>query len=183
MTIGDRVILHSGVVIGSDGFGYLDTPEGKVKFPQLGTVVVEDDVEIGANTAIDRAALDATVIGAGSKIDNLVQIAHNVELGRSCAISAQTGIAGTAKLGDWVVTGGGVGIADHANVPDRVLFGAMAGVPSGGKLESGNAYWGAPIRPLREAKRLFVRLGRLGKLMDQVAELGRRMDALEGGES
>jgi UDP-3-O-[3-hydroxymyristoyl] glucosamine N-acyltransferase len=128
--IGNRVIVHSGVVIGSDGFGY--APDGKAyqKIPQIGIVVVEDDVEIGANTTIDRAALGVTLIRRGTKIDNLVQIAHNCIIGENCIIVSQTGISGSTKLGEHVTIGGQVGIVGHLDIGDNVMVGAKSGVPT-----------------------------------------------------
>jgi UDP-3-O-[3-hydroxymyristoyl] glucosamine N-acyltransferase len=181
-TLGARVIVHAGAVIGADGFGYFDTPEGKRKFPQVGTVEIGDDVEIGANTTIDRGAIDRTVIGAGTKIDNLVQIAHNVEIGRHCAISAQCGIAGSTKIGEWVILGGQVGVADHVTIENRAIVGAQCGIPSGKKLLSGVIYWGTPARPLTEVKERHADLGRLPKFFEQLKALAERVKALEGRE-
>src|ERR1019366_7834533 len=121
--IGDRVILHAGAAIGSDGFGYVLAEGRHVKFPQLGKIVIEDDVEIGSNTTLDRGSLGSTVIGQGTKIDNLVQIAHNVKIGRHCIIVSQTGISGSVDIGDYVVMAGQVGIGDHVRIEDRVTIG------------------------------------------------------------
>ncbi|MCU0725631.1 MAG: UDP-3-O-(3-hydroxymyristoyl)glucosamine N-acyltransferase [Planctomycetes bacterium] len=176
--LGARVIVHAGAVIGSDGFGYQDTPEGKRKFPQVGTVVVGDDVEIGANTTIDRGAIDETVIGAGTKIDNLVQIAHNVVIGKHCAISAQCGIAGSTRIGDRVILGGQVGVADHVTMEPGTIVGAKAGIPSGKKLLSGVIYWGIPARPLAEIKQRHADLGRIPRLFEQLTALAERVKAL-----
>jgi UDP-3-O-[3-hydroxymyristoyl] glucosamine N-acyltransferase len=183
VTLGDRVVVHSGAVLGADGFGYLDTPEGKVKFPQLGTVVVEDDVEIGANTTVDRGALDATVIGRGTKLDNLVQIAHNVRLGPHCALAAQVGIAGTSVLGEWVLMGGQAAVADHAEVGDRAIIGARGAVARFKRLPGNRAYLGTPVRPVEEMKRQWAEIALLGKLRKQVKEIARRVATLEGGDS
>jgi UDP-3-O-[3-hydroxymyristoyl] glucosamine N-acyltransferase len=182
VTIGERVILHAGAVIGSDGFGYVDAPEGKVKFPQLGTVVVEDDVEIGANTTIDRAALDETRIRAGAKIDNLVQIAHNVEIGRHTAISAQCGIAGTSKIGERVLLGGACGVADHVTIGDNVMLGAGSGFAPGKVVPSNGIWFGWPAKPIREAKRIQAEFSRIGQLRETVKDLARRVEALEGAD-
>lgn len=180
VTLGNRVRVHAGAVLGADGFGYVDTPEGKEKFPQLGTLVVEDDVEIGANATIDRGALDATVIRAGTKIDNLVQIAHNVEIGRLCALSAQTGIAGTSKLGDRVTCGGQVGIGDHVKIGDGAVIAGQTGVPSGKDLPGAAVYWGAAARPIGEVKRQLAAVSRIERLHRRVRELESRLAALEG---
>lgn len=150
--LGDRVILHAGVVIGSDGFGYVSDGAQARKFPQIGTVVIEDDVEIGANSTVDRAALGETRIGCGSKLDNLVQVGHNVRIGRSCLIAAQTGIGGSSIIGDGVVLGGQVGIADHTRIEDGAILGAKSGVPPHKVVPSRAVYWGIPARPLAEVK-------------------------------
>ena len=180
--IGERAIVHSGAVIGSDGFGHMMMEGNRTKFPQVGRVVIEDDVEIGANTAIDRAALDATVIRKGAKIDNLVQIAHNVEIGAQSSVSAQTGIAGSSKIGEGVILAGQVGIADHVEIGDRAILGAGAGVPSRKKLAGGQVYWGDVAAPIMEAKRQIGELRRIGKLREKVVQLEKRLAALEGGE-
>ncbi len=179
--LGERVIIHSGAVLGSDGFGYVDTPEGKVKFPQVGTLIIADDVEIGAGTTIDRAALNATVIGLGTKIDNLVQIAHNVEIGEHCAISGQTGIAGTTTVGNRVIMGGNCGIADHVTIEDDVILGARGGFAPGKRVKAG-VYWGAPALPISEAKRMMSEQRRLGKLREKVEDLARRLTEMENRE-
>jgi len=181
--LGDRVRVHAGAVLGSDGFGYVDAPDGKVKFPQLGILVIEDDVEIGANTTIDRAALDRTVIGRGTVIDNLVQIAHNVEVGRATAISAQTGVAGTAKIGDRVILGGQCGVGDHTFLEDGVVLGAQGGVGTGKRVKGPGLYWGSPARPLREVLKSQAEVLRLGRLKERVRSLERRLAALEGASS
>ncbi len=183
VVLGARVIVHSGAVLGSDGFGYVDTPEGKRKFPQVGLLVVEDDVEIGANTTIDRGALDATVIRAGTKVDNLVQIAHNVEIGRHCAVSAQTGIAGTSRIGDWVILAGQVGVGDHVTIESRAVVGAQAGIPTGKTLPGGEVYWGTPARPLSEVKERHVDVARIPRLVEHLKELEARVKALEGRDA
>jgi len=126
--LGDRVVLHAGVVIGSDGFGYAGSGAGRVKIPQVGSVVVEDDVEIGANTTVDRATLGATVIGKGTKIDNLVQIAHNVVIGENSVIAAQAGIAGSSRLGKNVTLAGQVGVVNHIQIGDGATIGPQSGV-------------------------------------------------------
>ncbi|MBN1425704.1 UDP-3-O-(3-hydroxymyristoyl)glucosamine N-acyltransferase [Candidatus Fermentibacteria bacterium] len=162
--LGDRVIVHAGTVVGSDGFGYVHDERGTyVKVPQLGTVVVEDDVELGANTAIDRAALEKTVIGAGTKIDNLVQIGHNVTIGAHTAVSGQTGIAGSSSIGSRCILAGQVGIADHVTVEDGVIIGAQAGVPTGKRIAKGQIVWGSPARPIEEWKRMIAAMSMLAK--------------------
>jgi UDP-3-O-[3-hydroxymyristoyl] glucosamine N-acyltransferase len=174
--IGDRVILHTGVVIGSDGFGYVFAEGRQVKFPQLGTIVIEDDVEIGSNSTLDRGSLGSTVIGQGTKIDNLVQIAHNVKIGRHCIIVSQTGISGSSEVGDYVVMAGQVGVGDHARIEDRVVVGGQAGVLPGKIVRSGSIVWGTPCRPMSEFKKTIARLARLDDLAAKVKELSRQME-------
>jgi UDP-3-O-[3-hydroxymyristoyl] glucosamine N-acyltransferase len=174
--IGDRVILHAGVVIGSDGFGYVFAEGRQVKFPQLGKIVIEDDVEIGSNTTVDRGSLGATVIGQGTKIDNLVQIAHNVKIGRHCIIVSQTGISGSTEVGDYVVMAGQVGIGEHVRIEDRVVIGGQAGVLPGKIVRSGSIIWGTPSRPMSEFKKTLARLARLDALAEKVKALAQQMD-------
>jgi UDP-3-O-[3-hydroxymyristoyl] glucosamine N-acyltransferase len=175
--LGNRVILHAGVVIGSDGFGYVMGDGRFEKFPQMGQVVIEDDVEIGANSTVDRGALGATVVGQGTKIDNLVQVAHNVTIGRHCVIAAQTGISGSARIGNYVVIAGQVGIADHVKVEDQAVLGAQAGIPSGKIIRRGVTVWGTPARPLDEFKRMYAHLSNLPELAQKVKELMRQKSA------
>ena len=170
-TIGDNVILHSGVVIGADGFGYVrDGANGYVKFPQIGTVIIENDVEIGANSCIDRGALGETRIGEGTKIDNLVQIAHNVQVGKRVVIAAQTGISGSTILEDDCVIGGQVGMGDHARVLTGAIIGSQAGVLPG-KIVRAGVWWGTPVQPLDEYKRQNAMVKGLGRLKEEVKEL------------
>lgn len=170
-TIGDNVILHSGVVIGADGFGYVrDGANGYVKFPQIGTVIIENDVEIGANTCIDRGALGETRIGEGTKIDNLVQIAHNVQVGKRVVIAAQTGISGSTILEDDCVIGGQVGMGDHARVLTGAIIGSQAGVLPG-KIVRAGVWWGTPVQPLDEYKRQNAMVKGLGRLKEEVKKL------------
>jgi UDP-3-O-[3-hydroxymyristoyl] glucosamine N-acyltransferase len=182
VAIGERAIVHAGVVLGADGFGYVDVPEGKRKFPQLGRLVIEDDVEIGANSTIDRAALDATVVHSGAKIDNLVQIGHNCEIGRHAAICALSGLAGSVKIGERAILGGKAGIGDHAVVGDRVILGGNTGIPSNREIPPDGAWFGYVARPYREELKLMTEVGRLPRLKERVRELERRLDALEGAE-
>jgi len=159
--IGDRVILHPGVRIGQDGFGFAMGPSGHHKIPQLGRVIVQDDVEIGANTTIDRGSAPDTVIGAGTKIDNQVQIAHNVVIGRGCVIVSQVGISGSTTLGDYVVAGGQVGIAGHLTIGDGAMLAARTGVPS--SLAGGAQYGGTPARPMAQWRRELAAVAMLAK--------------------
>ena len=170
--LGDRVILHSGVVVGSDGFGY-DTKNGRhEKIPQSGIVLVGNDVEIGANTTIDRARFGRTVIGEGTKIDNLVMIAHNVVIGRHCIICAQVGISGSTQVGDYVVLAGQAGIVGHIKIGDGAIVGAQSGLSN--DLEPKAIVVGSPPRPIGEWKRSIVRIDRLGQLYDRVKKLEER---------
>jgi UDP-3-O-[3-hydroxymyristoyl] glucosamine N-acyltransferase len=173
--IGNRVVLHAGVVVGSDGFGYVFAEGRQYKFPQLGGVIVEDDVEIGSNSTIDRGSLGTTVVGSGTKIDNLVQVAHNVRIGRHCMIAAQTGISGSVEIGDYVVLGGQVGVADNVRIEDNVMVGAQAGIPSGKALRKGITYWGTPARPLTEFKKMYAHLSHLPCFVEKIGRLERRL--------
>jgi UDP-3-O-[3-hydroxymyristoyl] glucosamine N-acyltransferase len=171
--IGNRVILHSGVVIGSDGFGYVFAGGRYEKFPQRGGVVIEDDVEIGSNSTVDRGSLGITVVGQGTKIDNLVQIAHNVRIGRHCVIAAQTGISGSAELGDYVVIGGQVGVADHIRIEEGAMIGGQAGIFR--TVRKGTKVWGTPARPLEEFKKVYAQLASLPNLARKVKEMARQL--------
>jgi UDP-3-O-[3-hydroxymyristoyl] glucosamine N-acyltransferase len=164
--LGNRVIVHAGAVLGSDGFGYARNPEtGKyVKFPQIGKLEIEDDVEIGANSTVDRGALDLTRIGRGSKIDNLVHVGHNVRIGEDVVIAAQTGLSGSAIIEDAVVIAGQVGIADHVRVESGAILGAQCGVPTRKVIRGkGIVFWGTPARPIREYLKELAVLARLAK--------------------
>ena len=161
ITLGNRVIVHAGSVIGSDGFGYVQEQGRHVKVPQVGTVVVGDDVEIGANTTIDRATLGATRIGKGTKIDNLVQVAHNNVIGEHCVLAAQAGLAGSVTLGRYVLLGGQVGVGDHITIGERTMVGGQGGVI--GDVPAGSVLWGTPAQPRREYLRQMAALKRLAK--------------------
>src|SRR5262249_602482 len=151
-----RVIIHAGTVLGSDGFGYVHH-EGKYhKFPQVGDVIIEEDVEIGANSCVDRGALGSTIIGRGTKIDNLVQEAHNGCIGEGCVIAAQVGVSGSSVIEDRVVIGGQVGIADHVTIQTGAIAGAQAGIPTGKIIRKGIMVWGTPARPIDEFKRIYA---------------------------
>jgi len=178
--IGNGVILHAGVVVGSDGFGYVFADGRHHKFPQIGQVIIEDDVEIGSNSTVDRGSLGTTVIGQGTKIDNLVQIAHNVKVGRHCVIAAQTGISGSVEIGEYVVMGGQVGVADHVRVEDHVVVGAQAGIPTGKILRRGTTVWGTPARPLAEFKKQYAHLSNLPSLALKLKELSRQLSRPPG---
>jgi UDP-3-O-[3-hydroxymyristoyl] glucosamine N-acyltransferase len=151
--LGREVIVHAGAVVGGDGFGYVFDGERYWKFPQIGSVELGDQVEIGCNTCVDRGALDATRLGAGVKLDNLVQVAHNVEIGEHTVVASQTGISGSSVVGSRVVLGGQVGIGDHCRVEDGAVVGGQAGILNGKILRRGQEpYWGTPVRPLSKFK-------------------------------
>ena len=150
VTIGNRVIVHAGAVIGEDGFGFVKDGAAHVKFPQAGKVVIEDDVEIGANTCVDRGSLGTTILRRGVKLDNLIQIAHNVEIGENTVIAAQTGISGSSTVGAQCLIGGQVGIGEHARLDDNVIIGGQAGVLNGKRVRSRDILWGTPVRPLKQ---------------------------------
>jgi UDP-3-O-[3-hydroxymyristoyl] glucosamine N-acyltransferase len=177
--IGNRTVLHAGAVVGSDGFGYVFDGASPIKFPQVGTVIIEDDVEIGANSTIDRGSLGVTRIGAGAKIDNLVQVAHNVQIGKGVVIAAQTGISGSTIIEDYVVIGGQVGFGDHAHVQKGVVIGSKAGVLPGKIVRSGETYWGIPVRPLSEFKRLNALFGRLPQMKEELSALKEKVAMLQ----
>ena len=165
-TLGDRVIVHAGAVLGSDGFGYVrDRKTGYYeKFPQVGRLVIEDDVEIGANTTIDRGALDETRIRRGAKIDNLVHIGHNCDIGEDVAIAAQTGLSGSIVIEKGAVLGGQVGIGEHATIGEGVMLGGQGGVlPNKILRGKGVAFWGTPAQPLRQYLKQLATLARLAK--------------------
>jgi len=159
--IGNRVIIHAGARIGQDGFGFVPSPQGHLKMPQIGRVIIQDDVEIGANTAVDRGTTCDTVIGEGTKIDNLVQIAHNVMIGRHCLIAAQVGISGSTEMGDFVVVGGQAGFAGHLSIGPSAQIAAQSGVMT--DVAAGARLAGSPALPLRAWLREHVRRAMRGK--------------------
>lgn len=171
--IGCRVCIHAGTVIGSDGFGYVLDAGQHRKVPQIGTVILGDDVEIGANVTIDRGALGATVVGRGTKIDNLVQIGHNVVIGEHCIVVSQTGVAGSTQLGNYVVLGGQVGLAGHIHIGDKAVIAAQSGVMH--DIPSGEKWWGSPAQPDKQTKRQHLALQKLPELLRRVAELEKRL--------
>ena len=176
--LGARVVLHAGVCIGADGFGYVRDEDGYRKFPQIGSVVIEDDVELGAHTCVDRGALGTTRIGRGTKLDNLVQVAHNVQIGARVVIAAQTGISGSTVIEDDAVIGGQVGFGDHARVEAGAVIGSKAGVLPGKIVRAGTVQWGVPVRPLDEYKRLNAHFGRLPQMRAELDELRQRVAEL-----
>jgi UDP-3-O-[3-hydroxymyristoyl] glucosamine N-acyltransferase len=167
--IGDRVRVHAGTVVGSDGFGYVQDGDVHRKVPQIGNVVIGDDVEIGANVTIDRGALGPTIIGRGTKIDNLVQIAHNVEIGEHCLLVAQVAVAGSSKLGNYVVLAGQAGVAGHLKIGNHVRVAGKSGVVT--DISDGEKVWGLPAQPDRDMKRQLIALKQLPELLKRVAEL------------
>ena len=180
MRIGNRVEIHAGAVVGADGFGYVYGEGRHWKFPQVGIVEIADDVEIGANTTIDRGSLDDTRIAQGVKIDNLVHVGHNVQIGAHTVIAAQTGISGSSVLGHHVVVGGQVGIADHCTLEDNSIAGAQAGIPTGKTIRSGQVVWGTPARRLDKFKEQYVWFARLPELGARIKKLEAELEAKVG---
>jgi UDP-3-O-[3-hydroxymyristoyl] glucosamine N-acyltransferase len=176
--VGDRCIIHAGTVLGSDGYGFATVDGVHHKVPQVGIVVLEDDVELGANVCVDRAALGETRIGRGTKVDNLVQIAHNVEIGEHCLLVAQSGISGSTRLGRHVVVAGQAGCSGHLTIGDGAVLVARAAAFK--NVPAGTTVAGAPARPHREWLKANANLQRLDALRDRITELERRLADLEG---
>jgi UDP-3-O-[3-hydroxymyristoyl] glucosamine N-acyltransferase len=170
----NRVIVHSGCVIGADGFGFAFTGENYEKFPQIGSVLIEDDVELGANTCVDRAALGITRIGAGTKIDNMVHVGHNCTIGRHVVVAAQTGFSGGVRVGDYAVIGGQVGVGDKATIQSKAVVGSGAGILSSKIVRAGDPVWGTPARPLRDYLHQLAALARLPEFLQEISELRKR---------
>jgi len=180
VTIGARAVIHSSAVIGADGFGFVFAQGRYEKFPQVGRVVIGDDVEIGAHSAVDRAALGVTVVGDGTKLDNMVHIGHNCRLGKHVVIAAQTGMAGGTVIEDYAVIGGQVGMGDNVTVKSGAVVGSGAGILSSKVIRGGGeVYWGTPARPLKEYLESLASVARLPQLRRDVEELTRRLEALE----
>jgi UDP-3-O-[3-hydroxymyristoyl] glucosamine N-acyltransferase len=177
--LGRRVIVHPGAVLGADGFGYLPQGGRHVKIPQVGGVRIEDDVEIGANSAVDRGTLGDTVVGRGTKIDNLVQVGHNCEVGEDVILVAQVGVSGSSRIGRGAMLAGQVGLADHATVGESAILAAQAGVIS--DVPAKEIWGGSPARPLGETKRIWAAERALPELVRKVRDLTRRLEALERG--
>lgn len=167
--IGDNCVIHSNTVIGGDGFGFQPTPDGFKKIPQLGNVIIEDDVEIGSNCSIDRATIGSTIIGKGTKIDNLIQIAHNVKIGENNVIAAQTGIAGSATIGNWNQIGGQVGIVGHIKIGNQVKIQAQSGVNS--SVDDKQAIYGSPAISYNEYLRSYVHFRNLPEIVKKINNL------------
>lgn len=175
--IGNNCILHSGCVIGADGFGFAPTADGYNKIPQTGIVVIEDNVEVGANTCIDRATMGSTIIHSGVKLDNLVQIAHNDEIGSHTAMAAQVGVAGSTKIGNWCIFGGQAGISGHSTIGDRTTVGPQCGTI--GSLKGGETVLGSPAIDAREYIRLSAYMRKLPALDKKIKELTKELEALK----
>jgi UDP-3-O-[3-hydroxymyristoyl] glucosamine N-acyltransferase len=181
VTVGDRAVLHSGVVLGADGFGFIRQQDHYDKFPQIGVVEIGNDVEIGANSCVDRAALGATQIGDGTKLDNLVHIAHNCRIGRHVVIAAQTGLSGGVVVEDYAVIGGQVGIGDKARIESGAVLGSGCGILTSKIVRRGQVVWGTPARPLKEHLQQLANLARLPALRKEVAELERQLREMKEG--
>lgn len=175
--IGARCIIHAGAVIGADGFGFAPTPHGYDKIPQTGIVEIADDVEIGANTTVDRAVMGATRIGKGVKLDNLIQIAHNCSVGANTVMAAQAGVAGSTKVGEWCMIGGQVGLAGHITVGDRAQFAAQSGVPK--NVEADARLFGSPAITMREYGKRTRNVQRLDSLYEQVKQMQAQIAELQ----
>ncbi len=175
--LGNRVTIHAGSVIGGDGFGFAPTADGYSKIPQIGIVTIEDDVEIGANTCIDRSTMGSTYIRKGVKMDNLVQIAHNCDIGENTVMSAQVGIAGSTKVGQWCMFGGQVGLAGHLTVGDKVMLGAQSGVPN--NLEGNQTLIGTPPMPQTQYFRSQAIFRRLPDMYKQMSAMQKKISELE----
>lgn len=175
--IGNHCILHSGCVIGADGFGFAPTPQGYEKIPQIGIVILEDNVEIGANTCVDRATMGATVIHSGVKLDNLIQIAHNDEIGSHTVMAAQAGIAGSTKVGEWCMFGGQVGIAGHSKIGDKVNLGAQSGVP--GDIKAGSQLIGTPPMELKQYFKTSIARKSLPEMQIELRNLRKEIEELK----
>ncbi len=180
--LGNRVEVHSGAVIGGDGFGYVFGEGRHWKFPQIGAMEVGDDVEIGCNTTIDRGSLGTTRIGAGAKIDNLVQIAHNVSIGKNSAIASQAGISGSSTLGEHVLVGGQAGMGDGCTIEDGAIVGGQAGILPGKVIRCGQIVWGTPARPLAKFKEQYAWFARLAELAGRVRRLEKARGSMPRGE-
>lgn len=175
--VGNRCILHSGCVIGADGFGFAPTADGYEKIPQLGIVIIEDNVEIGANTCIDRATMGSTTIHSGVKLDNLIQIAHNCEIGSHTAMAAQVAVAGTTKMGEWCICGGQAGISGHSTIGDRTTIGPQCGTI--GSRKGGERLLGSPAMDAKEYIKATAYLKRLPEMEKKIKELTKELEALK----
>ena len=177
--IGARVVIHSGAVIGADGFGFAITGGRWEKFPQVGVVVIGDDVEIGANSCIDRAALGETVIGDGTKLDNMVHIGHNCRIGKHVVIAAQTGLSGGVTVGDYAVIGGQVGVGDKARIESKAVIGSGSGILTSKIVRAGEPVWGTPARALKDHLEVLAVMNRLPEMREQLKQALAKIDELE----
>ncbi|MDZ7637904.1 MAG: UDP-3-O-(3-hydroxymyristoyl)glucosamine N-acyltransferase [Bryobacterales bacterium] len=177
--VGDHVVLHAGCVLGADGFGFVMNEGRYQQFPQVGRVVIESYVELGANTCVDRAALGVTLIGEGTKIDNMVHIGHNCRIGKHVVIAAQTGLSGGVVVEDYAVIGGQVGIGDKARVETRATLGSGCGILTSKIVRSGEVVWGTPARPLKDYLVQLANLAKIGKIREQIATLRDKVEKLE----
>ena len=182
VSIGTGVILHAAVCIGADGFGYVRHDHGYQKFPQVGTVIIEDDVEIGAHTCVDRAALGRTRIGRGTKLDNMVHVGHNCDIGERVVIAAQTGISGSVVIEDDAVIGGQVGFGDHTRVQKGAIIGSKAGILPG-KIVRAGVWWGIPVQPLDQYKRMNAYMNRLPQMHERLKKLEEQFLPQKGTKS
>ena len=176
--LGNRVTIHAGSVIGADGFGFAPTTDGYDKIPQIGNVVIEDDVEIGANTCVDRSTMGSTIIRKGVKLDNLIQVAHNVEIGQNTVIAAQTGIAGSTKVGQWCMFGGQVGMAGHIHIADQTHVGAQAGITNSVK-QPGQTIIGSPAWDAKGFMKSAAIFRRLPDMYQKINELQKEIEELK----
>ncbi len=179
VTMGKRVIIHAGTVLGADGFGYVFDGKSHQKIPQVGTLAIEDDVEIGANSTIDRAAVDETKIGEGTKIDNLVQVGHNCEIGPFNILCGQAGFAGGVRTGTGVMCGGQVGVGDHAVIPDGVKIVAQSGIMPKGDMEPHETYWGTPATNIKETRKIFSIFFKLPQIYKRLKLLEKKVSLLD----
>ena len=181
-TLGDRVILHSGCIVGADGFGYALEGDHYEKFPQIGTVEIGDDVELGANVCVDRGALGATTIGEGTKLDNMVHIGHNCRIGRHVVIAAQTGLSGGCVVEDYVVMGGQVGMGEHAHIGAKAHIGGQSGVLPHRRIPAGQTVWGTPSRPHREYLKKQALVEQLPKIVAKLREVEKKLATAPDGD-
>lgn len=177
--IGDRVLLHAGCILGADGFGFAPQDGQWVKFPQVGSVLIEDDVEIGANSCVDRAALGVTRIGAGTKLDNMVHVGHNCDIGRNVVVAAQTGFSGGVTVGDGAIIGGQVGVGDKARIEAGAVLGSGSGVLTSKIVRAGTPQWGTPAQPLREYLEQLALMKKLPEFREELKQLRAELEDLK----